>query len=41
MQSGGYDNLTMDVTAKTYRYIEDEGGAQAAAKKKTETGGAT
>ena len=24
----GYDNLTMDVTAKTYRYIEDEGGAQ-------------
>jgi type IV pilus assembly protein PilO len=22
---GGYDNLTMDVTAKTYRYIEDEG----------------
>jgi type IV pilus assembly protein PilO len=23
---GGYDNLTMDVTAKTYRYIEDEGG---------------
>src|SRR5208283_4303105 len=33
---GGYDNLTMDVTAKTYRYIEDEGGR---AKKKT--GGAT
>ena len=23
---GGYDNLTMDVTAKTYRYIEDQGG---------------
>src|SRR5271163_154517 len=22
---GSYDNLTMDVTAKTYRYIEDEG----------------
>ena len=21
----GFDNLTMDVTAKTYRYIEDEG----------------
>jgi type IV pilus assembly protein PilO len=34
---GGYDTLTMDVTAKTYRYIEDEGGH--AAKKKT--GGAT
>jgi type IV pilus assembly protein PilO len=27
-----YDNLTMDVTAKTYRYIEDEGG-QGAKKK--------
>ena len=31
---GGYDNLTMDVTAKTYRYIEDEGKPAAAAKKK-------
>ncbi len=31
---GGYDNLTMDVTAKTYRYIEDQGGgAKPAAKK--------
>jgi len=30
---GGYDNLTMDVTAKTYRYIEDEGGARPAKKK--------
>jgi type IV pilus assembly protein PilO len=29
----GYDNLTMDVTAKTYRYIEDQGGAKPAAKK--------
>src|SRR5277367_2403260 len=29
----GYDNLTMDVTAKTYRYIEDEGGAHPAKKK--------
>jgi type IV pilus assembly protein PilO len=38
-KSGGYDNLTMDVTAKTYRYIEDEGGAHPAAKKKS--GGAT
>jgi len=34
---GGYDNLTMDVTAKTYRYIEDEGGAHPAKK----AGGAT
>jgi type IV pilus assembly protein PilO len=38
IKNGGYDNLTMDVTAKTYRYIEDEGG-HAAPKKKT--GGAT
>ena len=38
-KSGGYDNLTMDVTAKTYRYIEDEGGAKAPAKKKTTTTG--
>ena len=37
-KSAGFDNLTMDVTAKTYRYIEDE-GAHGAAKKKT--GGAT
>ncbi|HTV96813.1 MAG TPA: type 4a pilus biogenesis protein PilO [Steroidobacteraceae bacterium] len=35
---GGYDNLTMDVTAKTYRYIEDEGGAKPAPKKKTKGG---
>ena len=34
-----YDNLTMDVTAKTYRYIEDEGGGHATGKKKS--GGAT
>jgi type IV pilus assembly protein PilO len=38
-KSGGYDDLTMDVTAKTYRYIEDEGGSKPAPKKKT--GGAT
>jgi type IV pilus assembly protein PilO len=38
-KNAGYDNLTMDVTAKTYRYIEDEGAAHAAPKKKT--GGAT
>jgi type IV pilus assembly protein PilO len=24
--SSGFDNLTMDVTAKTYRYMEDDGG---------------
>jgi type IV pilus assembly protein PilO len=35
---GNYDNLTMDVVAKTYRYIEDQGGAKPAAKK---AGGAT
>ncbi len=29
---GGYDNLTMDVTAKTYRYIEDEGGGKSPKK---------
>jgi type IV pilus assembly protein PilO len=29
----GYDNLTMDVTAKTYRYIEDEGAAHGGKKK--------
>ena len=33
----GYDNLTMDVTAKTYRYIEDEAPARPTKK----TGGAT
>jgi type IV pilus assembly protein PilO len=38
VSKGGYDNLTMDVTAKTYRYIEDEGGARPAKKK---AGGAT
>jgi type IV pilus assembly protein PilO len=38
-KNSGFDTLTMDVTAKTYRYIEDEGGAHAAPKKKT--GGAT
>jgi type IV pilus assembly protein PilO len=38
-KAGAYDNLTMDLTAKTYRYIEDEGGAHAAPKKKS--GGAT
>ncbi len=37
--AGSYDNLIMDVTAKTYRYIEDDGGAHAGPKKKS--GGAT
>ena len=37
-KAGGYDNLIMDVTAKTYRYIEDDGG-HAGPKKKS--GGAT
>ena len=40
-KSSGYDNLTMDVTAKTYRYIEDQGGAKPAAKKATAAGGKT
>jgi len=35
---GGYDDLIMDVTAKTYRYIEDDGSAKPAKKK---AGGAT
>jgi type IV pilus assembly protein PilO len=38
-KAGGYDNLTMDVTAKTYRYIEEDEGAHAAGKRKA--GGAT
>jgi type IV pilus assembly protein PilO len=37
-KAGGYDNLIMDVTAKTYRYIEDEGGRSGSKKK---SGGAT
>jgi type IV pilus assembly protein PilO len=39
-KGGGYDNLTMDVTAKTYRYMEDDGSAKPAAVKK-KAGGAT
>jgi type IV pilus assembly protein PilO len=35
---GGYDSLTMDVTAKTYRYIDDESAAHGLKKK---AGGAT
>jgi type IV pilus assembly protein PilO len=37
---GGYDNLTMDVTAKTYRYIEDE-SAKGSKKKTAVAGGKT
>jgi type IV pilus assembly protein PilO len=36
-KGSGYDNLVLDVTAKTYRYIEDEGGAKGPKK----SGGAT
>ena len=38
---GSYDNLTMDVTAKTYRYIEDQGAAKPGAKKAGAAGGKT
>jgi type IV pilus assembly protein PilO len=38
-KDAGYDNLTMDITAKTYRYIEDGESGSKAAKKKV--GGAT
>jgi type IV pilus assembly protein PilO len=39
-KDSGYDNLIMNVTAKTYRYMEDDGGdAGHAAKKKA--GGAS
>jgi type IV pilus assembly protein PilO len=31
----GFDNLTMDVTAKTYRYIEDEAGDSGKSAKKS------
>jgi type IV pilus assembly protein PilO len=37
----GYDNLTMDVTAKTYRYIEDEAGGAAKPSAKKKSGGAS
>ena len=35
-EKGGYDNLIMDVTAKTYRYIEDEGGHGAGEERRGE-----
>jgi type IV pilus assembly protein PilO len=34
-KDSGFDNLVMDVTAKTYRYIEDENGAAGATPKVT------
>jgi type IV pilus assembly protein PilO len=33
-KDGGYDNLTMDITAKTYRYIEDGDSGTKSAKKR-------
>ena len=41
MPKSGYDNLTMDVTAKTYRYIEDQGGARNRRRRKAAAGGKT
>ena len=40
-KNGGFDNLTMDVTAKTYRYIEDEAGHAGQKADKVKAGGAT
>lgn len=36
-EKGSYDVLTMDVTAKTYRYIDDESSRQPAKKKTGDT----
>ena len=36
-----FDNLTMDVTAKTYRYIEDEGTDSSVKSAKPKSGGPT
>ena len=33
-KSGGFDNLTMDLTAKTYRYLDDEEVASAEAERR-------
>jgi type IV pilus assembly protein PilO len=38
-KDAGYDNLTMDITAKTYRYIEDGDTGTKVGKKRP--GGAT
>jgi type IV pilus assembly protein PilO len=40
-KDSGYDNLSMDVTAKTYRYIEDENNDKSAKPAKKKTGDAT
>jgi type IV pilus assembly protein PilO len=38
-KDAGFDNLTMDVTAKTYRYLEEDTSVKAGSSKKP--GGAT
>jgi type IV pilus assembly protein PilO len=40
-QQGGYDDLVMDVTAKTYRYIEDENNGEAPKAPKKKAGSTT
>ena len=40
-KNAGFDNLTMDVTAKTYRYIEDDNGKSGGKARKKEPGGTT
>ncbi len=40
-KDSSFDHLTMDVTAKTYRYIEDEAGHAGGKPGKTRAGGAT
>jgi type IV pilus assembly protein PilO len=40
-KDSGFDNLTMDVTAKTYRYIEDDSADSSRKAGKKKTGGAT
>jgi type IV pilus assembly protein PilO len=39
--TAGFDNLTMDVTAKTYRYIEDDAADTSGKSPKPKTGGPT
>jgi type IV pilus assembly protein PilO len=41
VSTSGFDNLTMDVTAKTYRYIEDEGSDSSGKSAKQKGGGPT
>ncbi len=40
-KSAGFDSLTMDVTAKTYRYIEDDNGRSGGKGPKKKPGGTT